>query len=359
MAKRKRTSKIAAQVADPARKKKPVEEDNAIFIPTGSTLFNLALSDRTNGGFKSGTVVNTIGDKSTGKTFLFLTMCAELANRSKFDDYGLYHDSVEGTVSIDIPSMFGNKMYERLLDPPEYHPSKTIEDSHANIVALTQGDKPFIYGLDSFDALSSDEEVAYVKKKMKARGTAEKTSGSFGQGKTRELGVMFRQITNAIEETRSLFNVISQVRQNMDGGLYSPKFTRTGGQALGHYATHEVWLNIMQKIKRKDQVIGVMIRAKITKNRVTGKQREVTFPLYYEYGVDDIGSCIDFIMKTGYWKKRKNTIIAKGLNQEATREKLIQYVEDNNKEARLRKETGKAWRKFEDSLSLNRKKKYE
>ena len=114
------------------------------------------------------------------------------------------------------------------------------------------------------------------------------------------------------------------------------------------------------KIKSKDRVIGSNVKVKVTKNKLTGKQRTVQFPIYYDYGADDLGSCIDFLVDEGYWLKKGDRILAKDLGMEGTRKKLIVDIEGEIGAAKRVYETAQVcWQDIEESLKLDRKPKYE
>ena len=333
----------------------PIYLSSVKLIPSGSTLFNLACSDTINGAFLPGKVVNLIGDKSTGKTFLYLTMLAEICQSSIFDKYELYHDDVEAAVEFDTDYLFGEKLSKRLRSPWNGSGSATIQDFHTKIFELINRGKPFIYGLDSFDALTSDEEISKFNQKVGGKTT----KGSYALERTKGLGAMFRQITQGIKKTGSLLVIISQVRENISEMPFTPKYRRTGGRALGHYSSYELWLSFPEKskIKKNDHIIGINCLAKFTKNRMTGKVRNALFPIYYDYGVDDISSCIDFLIKEGHWKHTNKTVVTKEFG---TYEKqvLINLIEKDGRENDVRNIVGQVWTKIEEDLKLNRKKKY-
>ena len=114
------------------------------------------------------------------------------------------------------------------------------------------------------------------------------------------------------------------------------------------------------KIKSRDRVIGSNVKVKVTKNKLTGKQRSVQFPIYYDYGADDLGSCIDFLVDDGYWSKKGDKIIAKEIGMEGTRKKLIVDIEGGVGAAqRVYETTQTCWQEIEASLKLDRKPKYE
>ena len=86
-------------------------------------------------------------------------------------------------------------------------------------------------------------------------------------------------------------------------------------------------MKTISSIKSKSRIIGDNISARITKNKITGKRREIEFPIYYDYGIDDIGSMIDFIIEEDHWKVKKQTIVAVEFSKELTKAKLITEIE--------------------------------
>ena len=353
---------ISKQILNKNNSNKKVIEDNIIFIPTPSTLLNCSCTDSYNKGLKGGTIVNIIGDSSSGKSILALSILAEMNKYSKFDNYRFIYDDVENANSFDMEYLFGSETADRI-EPPAVNeddedlPSDTIEDFHCNISDVIDKEIPFVYILDSFDALDSEQDQDKIKEMKKAKKENKKAKGSYGMSKPKKASEILRNIKSGLSSTDSILIVISQTRDNIDPTSFEKK-TRSGGKALKFYCTHEIWLAMAGKIKSKDRVIGNKVKAKITKNKITGKVREVSFPIFYDYGVDDIRSCIEFMEKETFWKKKKLTIQAKELKIEGTQSKLIKQIENKNLENKLSKIVGKRWLEIEESLKLNRKSKY-
>ena len=333
----------------------PESIDTNDLIPSGSTLFNLACSGNPWGAFLLGAIENIIGDSTSGKTFCYMTTLACACQKKRFADYRLIHDDIEEGCQFDIPYLFGKKLDKRL----ETFGSNTIQDFQKTIFKLIDKGDPFIYGLDSFDALTSDEELARLKKKANAKKGDEKSAGSFKLERCSGLGEMLRMIKKELAAISSSVFIISQERENLGASMFEPKFRRTGGKALKHYSSHEVWITRGKKIKKDDQTIGIISRPAISKNRLTGKERTVEFPIYNDYGIDDIGSCIEFLIKAGYWRKKKGVYIAKGLGLKASKLKIIQSIERKNLEKDLKRVTAAAWEEREEGLRLNRKRRFE
>ena len=341
------------------KKAKPEEpKSRHKLINSGCTLLNLACSDNAFGAYPVGTMIHMAGDSSSGKTILAMTTFAELSHRPSFDDYEFIYDDVEAANAFDMPRLFGEKAAKRIQAPFKDEPSSCIEDFQANVLRFVRKEKPFIYVEDSFDALTSDMEVDKADKAAEARDAGKETKGSYGMEKAKIGGQILRMVCRKIKKTESLLMIISQIRDNTDP-MSMQKRTVSGGRALKFYASLQIWLSLGDKIKSKDRVIGVTCIAKIMKNKITGKLREVEFPIYYDYGVDDIGACIDFLVKEKHWTKKDGVITATGtIECKGMRAKLIAHIESQGLEKTLKQETGKVWNRIEESLKLNRKPKY-
>lgn len=341
------------------------EEAPKSFLPSGSALLNLALSGKWNGGWAVGRIANLIGDSSSGKSFIALTMLAELANQDRFDKYRLIYDDVEAANGFDMVKLFGQATAERI-ESPDYNDkedepiySDTIQDWQHNIHDALDQSEPFVYILDSFDALTSEEEQNKVKevRKARAKGKAGEISGSYKMDKPKILGQVLREIKRRLKTSKSTLIIVSQTRDNINPMSFAKK-TRSGGRALKFYSSHELWTAEAGKVKRRDLIVGVRSKIKITKNKITGLVRSIELPIYYDYGVDDITANIRWLVDNGFWKIKKQTIEARGLGLTGTLSKLVRAIESKGLEPRLGKLMGRAWRRLEEASRANRKPKY-
>ena len=318
-----------------------VSTSGELLVPTGSTLLNLACSDKSSGGYATGKMVNVVGDSSAGKTIVILTGLAEMCRLSKFDEYEFDYDDAESALEFDF-RMFGG-LEERM--NIEY--SETIQDVQRNVIKRIETGTPFVYVLDSLDVVSSDEEQQLI---------ADNDSSSYRMGKARALHQTFRTITAKMKKTSSLFIVISQTRDKI-GSRFPMKY-RTGERALEFYSSHVIWLNVAEKLQRGSKVkrqVGITTRARVTKNRITGKSRTVTYPIYPDYGIDDVGSMVDFLVSEGEWTKTKQSVNADDFKFIGTREKLIAHIEDGDHIDELISITEETWKLIENELSVNKK----
>jgi len=332
-----------------AKKKEVVPVE---YIPTGSTLLNCALSDKWDGGYAVGKIINSIGDQSSGKTILALTCFAEMSVRKEFDDYLFVFDDAEAADEFNLEYLFGEKATKRINEGRLR--SKTVEDFYENILKTIRKEQPFVYVLDSLDT------VGCVAEEERADDYAEgkKVGGSFKAEKPKMLSEILRNIHQKIEDTGSLLNVISQTRDNLGfGAQFTPK-KRSGGKALHFYACHEIWLARKQAINKKGLVIGSEVNAKVEKNKITGKKRGGFFSIYPDYGVDNTASCVDYLVDKKYWKKDGAIITAHDFGLKFTKDKLVREIEEKKKEIELQQLVGDVWLNVEEAVKLNRKRKY-
>lgn len=350
---------------DKPPEEKPIIEtvDPDHLIPTGATLLNCACSDTPFGGYKKGKLVNLIGDSSSGKTLLGLTTFAEMSLYEKFDDYRFIFDDVEAALEFNLDYLFGAPISDRI---ETRIVSSTIESFHTNIMKAIKEGRPFVYVLDSFDALTSEAEqkradASAKEKKRKMKGEEEEeekiSKGGYKTEKAKLAGEILRTTCRDLKNIEALLIIISQTRDDITSKF--KRKTRTGGWALKFFSCHEMWLAIIKAYKKKEREIGIDTRARVSKNKITGKVRNVSFPIFYDYGVDDIRANVEFLIEEEIWKQEKQTITAVGFNIKGTIETVCKKIEEKRLEKELQTIVGHTWQAIEEEVKLGRKKKYE
>ena len=336
-------------------------------VSTGSTLLNLACSDHPRVGFLMGGYYYLVGDSASGKTFLSLTCFAEACINPAFDNYRLIFDDVEGGALMNIRKFFGKAVEDRM-EPPSLQKgfpvmSDTVESFYYHLYDALKGDRPFIYVLDSQDALTSDASDDKFQKRKNASESGEEAAGSYGDGKAKFHSEHLRLVLSKIRKKKCILIIIGQTRDNLGFGF--EKKTRSGGRALRFYANLEIWSSVAGKLKRlvrgRERTLGSKCLVELRKNRITGKigkDRSVVLPIYYDFGVDNVGSCVDFLVKEKHWKKASGTIEAPEVGASGTRSAIIQHIENRGMEKLLIKTTATVWRQIEAECSTTRKSRY-
>lgn len=344
------------------------------FLSSGSTLLNMAATGTTGGCFAKGKMILFVGDSNSGKTFMCLGCMAEACRNKHFKNYRLIYDNAEDGAMMNMLKYFGQSVVDRLEAPGEDKDgepkfSETIESFYDHLddacEQAKKEDQPFIYVLDSMDALTStaSDEKFQDQKKKRAKGA--ETTGSYGDGKAKANSENLRRFISPLRKTGSILIIISQTRDNIGfGAMFNPK-TRGGGRSLKFYATLEIWSSVKGQIKKKvrgkDRQVGIISLVHVKKNRVDGKDRTVTVPIMHSVGVDDIASCVDYLVEEKAWSKsEKGVIDATDLEFKGTRDKLIQYIESEELESTVHILVKETWSDIEkETEGFIRKKRYE
>lgn len=367
-------SELAGEIKDSIDAPLEVEEIEGVnpdkLIPTGVTLLNLACSGGSYGGLGMGKINTIPGGSSSGKTFLGFNIMAAVANDPKFDDYKIVYDDAEHSLEFKVESLFGKKLANRIVAPKtsktgEGINSKTIQEFKNNILSALDKGTPFFWLLDSLDSLSSDEEIEKEYKEAIRAAKSEEHVKALKDGyhteKAKIIGAVLRMIAGSIEHTGSSINIIQQTRANIGGGPFSAREITSGGNAPFFYSTHCLWVSrtATHKDPKFKWEIGQKTQVKVKKNKLTGNKRSIEFDLFNDFGIDNTGSMIDFLLQYDFWKKVGQTIKAEELQIEGTRNKIIEFIETNNLESELITVTESAWNQIEESLKSGRKCRFE
>ena len=256
------------------------------YIDSGSTLLNLALTRKADGGWPIGRISNVVGDSSTGKTMLATEAAMSLLDNSpKGVKPRVVYYETEAAFDMEYASKVG-------LDTQrvEFMQGLTIEkfkDDMEKVLdeMIKDGKGRGLIILDSLDSISSDDELK-----------AGISGGTYGMSKAKKLGQIFRELLVKLNAANVHLMIISQVRQNIGGGLYAPKYIRSGGKALEFASTHVVWLaNMGKDVCSKTKLArGWKIEARTTKNKHAEPLRPVLLNFLYGTGIDDVQSLITF-----------------------------------------------------------------
>jgi len=342
--------------------------EGTLYFPSGIAVFDLVMSGRVGKAFPAGRITNMIGDSSSGKSMCAYTAFAAIAHNKRFDEYKLIHDDVENANSFDVVKLFGAKTLARVEAPhyidkePTY--SDTIQQFCANIDRLIKEQKKFFYVLDSLDGLTSIEERERMADQAKAvdkKWDDAEVKGAYQMEIAKTMSQSFRRWKRELEKLQSHIVIVSQTRDNI-GNAWNKK-TRSGGRALEFYSSHVVWLTKMDTIKAtvggEKYVIGINGNAKCTKNRATGKIREADYQIYYDLGVDDTLSCLEYLKTHNGLKKDGTRFSVPGIAFSGSMDSLAEHIDTNGGVSVLHKAVEQRWHEIEAALALVRKRNWE
>jgi RecA/RadA recombinase len=304
------------------------------FVGSGSFLMDRVLG----GGWAIGRVSNIVGDAASGKTLLAVEACANFMPFVQTPD-DIHYVETESAFDED---------YGRIIGMPDgVKPVDTIDTVEGffkdlnEFVKQRKGRKtPSLYVLDSLDALSDEDEM-----------TREIDKGTYGQAKAKKMSELFRRTVGPIADANCHLLIVSQLRDNI-GVTFGEKKKRSGGTALNFYASQIVWLREVKKLRKTvhhvERVIGTQVQARNKKCKVGGRPFcEAEVSLWFNYGIDDEGSMLDWLEGNKAAQKEEMQDIHKQVLA-ARRANNREWLGELNK--LLREMVGTAWDSIDTEL---------
>ena len=246
------------------------------FVSTGSTMLDLAISNKSNGGIAVGRITELNGLESSGKSLLGAHMLAETQKKG---GVAVYIDT-ETAVSTEFLTAIGVDVESML-----YLHLETVEDIFAAIEEITakvrESDKDRLVTIlvDSLAAASTKVEME-----------ADFDKDGWATSKAIVISKAMRKITQMIGRQRIALVFTNQLRQKL-GVMFGDPWTTSGGKALPFHASTRIRLKNTGQIKdKKNNTIGMKMKAQVIKNRLGPPMRHADFELYFETGIDDFGS---------------------------------------------------------------------
>jgi len=247
------------------------------FVSTGSSVLDLAISNRPNGGVAVGRITEINGLESSGKSLIGTHILAETQKR---DGVAVYIDT-ETSVSREWLEAIGVDVSKLL-----YLHVETVEDIfeciESIIVKIRESDRERLVSIlvDSLAGASTKVEME-----------ADFEKDGWATSKAIIVSKAMRKITQMIGRERIALVFTNQLRQKL-GVMFGDPWTTSGGKALPFHASTRIRLKNMGQIKvgAKNDVIGMKCRAQIIKNRLGPPLRHADFNLYFDSGIDDMGS---------------------------------------------------------------------
>jgi recombination protein RecA len=272
------------------------------WISTGSTMLDLAISNRPNGGLPVGRIIEITGLEASGKSLL---AAHALADTQRKGGLAVYIDT-ENAISREFLEAIGVNLKDML-----YVPLETIEDifdamdSVVESVRKSSKSRIVTIVVDSVAGASTKQEMA-----------ADYDKDGWATSKAIILSKAMRKITNFVGRERICLIFTNQLRTRL-GVSFGDQWTTSGGKAIAFHSSVRLRLKsvgqIKLKIEGKEEVMGITTRAQVVKNRMGPPLRSVDYDIYFDSGIDDYGSWLtmlknyNLVSQAGAWYTYTNT----------------------------------------------------
>jgi len=251
------------------------------WISTGSSILDLAISNRPHGGLPVGKMVEFNGLEGSGKSLLSAHVVADTQKKGGV------------AVVIDTENAAAPEFWKSLgVDVKKllYVQCETVEDIFEQmekmiaIVRKSNKDRILTIIVDSVAAASTKVELE-----------SDHGKDGYATGKSIIISKAMRKITTMIGRQKVLTVFTNQLRQNLKAMPFGDQYVVSGGKALAYHCSVRVRLTNTGKLKKGDEVIGNECKAVVVKNRMGPPYRQANFDIYFDSGIADYGSWIKIL----------------------------------------------------------------
>ena len=223
------------------------------------------------GGIPKGRIIEIFGPESAGKTslaFQLISMCK----------FGVYIP-IEGTFDAERAKSFGITGKQMLVVRSNYG-----EEALNAILKFAKAGVPVIV-LDSVPACQPREDIEKIEKDSE-------NETRIG-GVARLFSKMLPSIVRACELSGTTLVLVNQVRDKMNAMLFGEKDDTPGGRAIKFYSSVRIklarraWIEVPNKNPRNsaaNEKIGIIIKAKVVKSKVSNPFEEIEMPMFFKEG---------------------------------------------------------------------------
>ncbi|PKA66019.1 DNA repair protein recA like 1, chloroplastic [Apostasia shenzhenica] len=272
-------------------------------FPSGCFTLDLALG----GGLPKGRIVEIFGPESSGKTTLALHAIAEVqklgGNAMLVDAEHAFDPAYSKALGVDIENLI-------VCQPDNGEMALEIADRMCRSGAVD------LICVDSVSALTPRAEI----------------EGEIGM---QQIGLQARLMSQALRKmsgnaSKAACTLIflNQIRYKI-GVFYGNPEVTSGGIALKFFASLRLEIRSIGKIKYGDEDIGIRVRVRVQKSKVSRPYKQAEFEIMFGEGVSKMGCVLDcaetmdIVLKKGSWYSYQEHRLGQG------RDKALQFLREN------------------------------
>ena len=216
------------------------------------------------GGFPLGRVIMLHGKESGGKSTLSTYIASQVQKKYEGKNIVVYFD------------------FER-----------TFNEDHAKTLGLDVVNNFYIIKPDSAEDCFVLDSIGAVSAKSLNEDPNKATFGAVAKA----LSSGLKYILPTLDRNKCSLIMINQERASME--MYGPGYTLPGGTAIKYYSSWTGRLTKKEDIKDKNEIKGIIMRVKNTKNKIANPFREALIKLYFDNGIDSEDEYLDYLVSLG------------------------------------------------------------
>lgn len=304
------------------------------WIPSGSKQLDFILSNRVNGGYAEGRIIEVQAQPGIGKSHMAFHLAKSV---QQMGGIAVYVDT-ENATNVENLKNLGIDIARRFVfvqSPCTEEILSVIENTIKRARAMTK-----------------DVPVAVIWDSVSQSAPKAELEGAYDQNtiglQARVLSKGMRKIANVIANEKVILFLVSQQRMKI-GVMYGDPSTTSGGMAIPYAASVRIKLTGGKQLEDKDKnIYGIEVHAKTIKNKTSKPFRECTFQIHFGKGIVEHENIFDVLREyfekhapatvgsekclvegSGAWKTFKvtnakgDTIVEKKFNKSEFGEKVL------------------------------------
>lgn len=317
------------------------------YVSTGSSILDVAISNKKQGGFPVGRITEITGLEQSGKSLL---AAHAIANTQKQGGLAVFIDT-ENAV------------------PPEFFKAVGVNLNKMMYIALDDVAEIFEIVEDIIEKIRSSDKkklVTIVIDSMAGASTSQEKESDYQKdgyatAKAIILSKAMRKITNLIGRERICFIITNQLRTKM-GVSFGDPYTTSGGKAIPFHSSVRIRLKNIGTIKAKingvEQVVGKKTSAIVFKNKLGPPERGCQFESLYASGIDNYSSWLEvlkdykIVTQSGAWYTYVNKISGEELKFQSKDFKNLIHSDQTLYDSMYEEICNNLIMKYESSASL-------
>lgn len=273
------------------------------FISTGSTILNIMMSNKREGGFPIGRFSEVVGTESTGKSLIAYHAIRDVQEKGGI---ALYIDT-EGATDRHLLERLGINLKDGTFFYAEVRTTESVFKLMDSFVQKAREEKlhdvPILIIWDSIAQTSNEQEM----QKEYGEATMAVNARLIAEG--------VRKLNSQIKGMNVCFVFTNQLKYKMQTFGYGDNMTSPGGMAMKYAASIRIKLTKDKKIKKKlpngvEEIIAVGANAEIIKNKIAPPFRKCKFNIYFNYGIDDFTTLQPYLKTAGILKEKNKQVLS-------------------------------------------------